>query len=165
MSVNTMSVTEFAVEPVYDEETAPVAETVSSSKYLIFLIDDLKLGVKADNVTEILTNQLITYLPMVPGYVHGIFNMRGQIVPVVDVRTRMGKPSLEDNRLLVVLSYENSQVGIFVDAVDQMIEIPDSAITPMPAQSTQVLVSDMCTIPDGSGTMLVLDCAQLFGHE
>lgn len=46
-----------------------------------------------------------------------------------------------------------------------LIEIPSSAIHPMPAQSTQVLVSDMCTIPDGSGTMLVLDCEQVFSHE
>ena len=158
MSVDTM-----------DFETESLAGTSSTAQasgrnYLIFLIDDLKLGVDADYVVEILNNQLVTYLPMVPGYVHGIFNMRGQIIPVMDVRARMGKPPLDKDRLLVVLNYENAQLGIFVDAVDQMIEIPTSALHPMPAQSSQVLVSEMCTIPDGSGTMLVLDCEQVFSH-
>jgi purine-binding chemotaxis protein CheW len=145
------------------EATGAANET--SRKYLIFLIDDLKLGVNAENVVEILNNQVVTYLPMVPNFIQGIFNMRGQIIPVMDVRLRLGKPALEGDRLLVVLNYENTQLGIFVDAVDQMIEIPLDALHPMPAQNSQILVSEMCTIPDGSGTMLVLDCEQLFAHD
>jgi purine-binding chemotaxis protein CheW len=62
---------------------------------------------------------------------------------------------------LVVLDYNGTQIGILVDAVDQMIEIPIDTIMPMPVQNEQKLVSGMCTIPDGSGTMLELDCAQL----
>ena len=162
MSVENLSVAGF--ESQHNSASSRTADS-GSRNYLIFIIDDLKLGVDADYVVEILNNQLITYLPMVPDYVHGIFNMRGQIIPVMDVRSKMGKMPSESNRLLVVLNYQNSQLGIFVDAVDQMIEIPSSAIHPMPAQSTQVLVSDMCTIPDGSGTMLVLDCEQVFSHE
>ena len=148
-----------------DDESSKSLVSENSRKYLIFLIDDLKMGVDAEYVVEILNNQSVTYLPMVPGYIQGIFNMRGQIIPVMDVRLRLGKPMLEGDRLLVVLNYANSQLGIFVDAVDQMIEIPTKALHPMPAQSTQVLVSNMCTIPDGSGTMLVLDCEQLFNHD
>ena len=135
-----------------------------SRKYLIFLIDDLKIGVDAEYVVEILNTHVVTYLPMVPDYIKGVFNMRGQIIPVMDLRLRLGKPSLEADNLLVVLNYENTQLGIFVDAVDQMIEIAQETIRPVPAQSSQILVSDMCTIPDGSGTMLVLDCDQLFSH-
>lgn len=140
------------------------AGSSNSRKYLIFLIDDLKIGVDAEYVVEILNTHVATYLPMVPSYIKGVFNMRGQIIPVMDLRLRLGKPSLEADNLLVVLNYENTQLGIFVDAVDQMIEIAQETIRPVPAQSSQILVSDMCTIPDGSGTMLVLDCDQLFSH-
>jgi purine-binding chemotaxis protein CheW len=56
-------------------------------------------------------------------------------------------------------------VGIMVDGVDQMIDIPKDSILPMPAHSNQVLVSGMCSLPDGSGTMMVLDCEQLLRHE
>ena len=153
------------LDPGMDDLEAAGAANETSRKYLIFLIDDLKLGVNAENVVEILNNQVVTYLPMVPNFIQGIFNMRGQIIPVMDVRLRLGKPALEGDRLLVVLNYENTQLCIFVDAVDQMIEIPLDALHPMPAQNSQILVSEMCTIPDGSGTMLVLDCEQLFAHD
>lgn len=134
-------------------------------RYLIFVIDDLKLGVDAEFVVEILSSHTATALPLVPSYVRGIFNMRGQIIPVLDIRRRLGKSDNEAENLLVVLNYDNTQIGILVDAVDQMVEIADEDILPMPAQNMQRFVSGMCTIPDGSGTMLVLDCGQLLRNE
>jgi len=71
----------------------------------------------------------------------------------------------KEDCLVVVLNIDDTQLGLLVDAVDQMIDIPNSALHPVPAQNAQVLVSEMCTIPDGSGTMLVLDCEQLFNHD
>ena len=81
------------------------------------------------------------------------------------IRLRLGKAANEADALLVVLNFDNTQIGILVDAVDQMIEIPSEDILPVPSQSSQQLVSGMCTIPDGSGTMLVLDCERLLSHE
>ena len=134
-------------------------------RYLIFVIDDLKLGVDAEFVVEILSSHTATALPLVPSYVRGIFNMRGQIIPVLDIRRRLGKDDNEAENLLVVLNYDNTQIGILVDAVDQMVEIADESILPVPAQNAQRFVSGMCAIPDGSGTMLVLDCGQLLRNE
>lgn len=139
-------------------------DTVDFQKFLIFIADDLKLGVVAESVVEILTNQTITYLPRVPEFIRGIINMRGQIIPILDVRLRLGKPSREDS-LVVVLNLDGTQLGILVDAVDQMIDIPKYNILPMPAHNTQLLVSGMCSLPDGSGTMMVLDCEQLKPNE
>ena len=51
-----------------------------------------------------------------------------------------------------------------MDSVDLMLDIPVESIVPIPSQSAQKLVSGMCTLPDGSGTMLVLDCEQLIAH-
>lgn len=137
--------------------------------YLIFVVHDgdcvdLKLGVDAYNVEEILNDYSITYLPMVPGYVRGIFNMRGQILPAVDMRLLLDKPA-ETDGLLVVLNYNDMKLGVLVDAVDKMINIDDRTITPVPAQESQRFVSGMCTIPDHSGTLMVLDCDQLFSFH
>ena len=162
--MNVQDIDVMGTETGIDGEMLQSSANENGRNYLIFLIDDLKLGVDAEYVVEILNNQVVTYLPMMPNYIRGIFNMRGQIIPVMDIRLRLGKPALEGDQLWVVLNYDNTQLGIFVDAVDQMIEIPTNALHAMPAQSTQVLVSEMCTIPDGSGTMLVLDCEQLFNH-
>lgn len=154
------------LQAAVQEETAALSESAAESrKYLIFISDDLKLGVDTEYVVEILNSHSATYLPMTPEYIRGIFNMRGQIIPVLDIRLRLGKPPLtEHDPLLVVVNFAHTLVGILVDAVDQMVEIPTADILPMPSQSTQRLVSGMCTIPDGTGTMLVLDCAQLLDH-
>ena len=142
-----------------------VDDTVDSQKYLIFMAEHLKLGVVAEDVVEILNNQVITYLPMVPDYIRGIINMRGQMVPILDVRARLGMAPQEGDNLVVVINLGDVQLGILVDGVDQMLDIPKVNIHPLPANSTQLLVSGMCSLPDGSGTMMVLDCEQLMPNE
>ena len=139
-------------------------DVVDSRKFLIFMSDDLRLGVFAEYVVEILTNNTITYLPMLPDFVRGIINMRGQMIPIVDIRLRLGKAPTEET-LVIVLNVDGTHLGILVDAVDQMIDIPRANILPMPAHSDQLLVSGMCSLEDGSGTMMVLDCAQLLPND
>ena len=143
--------------PVQEDEGA------GSRKHLIFTVDDLKIGIDAGQVVEIQNSYTATYLPMMPDYILGIFNMRGQIIPIMDIRLRLGKPPADEN-ILIVIDYNNNQLGIRVDSVDLMLDIPVESIVPIPSQSTQKLVSGMCTLPDGSGTMLVLDCEQLIAH-
>ena len=142
-----------------------VDAAVDSHKYLLFMAGHLKLGVVAEDVVEILNNQLITYLPMLPDFIRGIINMRGQMIPILDIRARLGMDPKEDDSLVVVINLGDVQLGILVDAVDQMLDIPKVNLLPMPANSTQLLVSGMCSLPDGSGTMMVLDCEQLMPNE
>lgn len=153
----------FQVEDEELENHAPEDEGVGSRKHLIFTVDNLKIGLDAEQVVEIMNTYTATYLPMMPDYIQGIFNMRGQIIPIMDIRLRLGKPPAEEG-ILIVLDYNNNQLGIQVDSVDLMLDIPNDSIVPIPSQSAQKLVSGMCTLPDGSGTMLVLDCEQLIAH-
>ncbi len=152
-----------------NETAKPVKAASKTRKYLIFVIHDtettdLKMGVDAEYVVEILNNYSVTYLPKMPEYVQGIFNMRGAIIPVMDMRMRLDKPAGE-KALLVVLNYEGTELGIQVDTVDRMVDIDDSSITEIRAQETQRFVSGMCTIPDSAETLLILNCDQLFAHE
>ena len=138
-------------------------------KYLIFMINDeergsLRLGIAAEYVVEILNNYSSTYLPMVPGYIRGVFNMRGQIIPIMDIRLRLDKSPCESN-LLIVINYNEVQVGLMVDMVDRILDIDETTITTVPSQESQRFVSGMCTLPDQSGTLLILNCEQLFAHE
>lgn len=154
----------FQVEDEEMENVAQEDEGLNSRKYLIFTVDDLKIGIDAEQVVEIMNSYTVTYLPMMPPYIQGIFNMRGQIIPIMNIRLRLGKSPKEGKELLIVLNYNNNQLGIQVDSVELMIDIPLESIVPIPSQSAQKLVSGMCTLPDGSGTMLVLDCEQLIAH-
>ncbi len=149
-------------EAIYEEEE--LVEETDSSKYLIFVTDGLKLGVDAEYVVEIITNHTITHLPMLPDYMSGIINLRGQIIPIMNIRTRLGKEDREDC-LVIVLNIDGTQLGLLVDTVDQMIDIPKELLVPVPPQSNQRFVSGMCSLPDGSGTMMVLACQKLLSHD
>ena len=139
-----------------------VDDGVDSQKYLIFMAAHLKLGVIAEDVVEILNNQIITYLPMLPEYIRGIINLRGQMVPILDIRLRLGKPE-QDSLCGIVVNVDGNMVGILVDMVEQMVDVPLDSILPVPTSNGQAMVSGMCTLPDGN-TMLELDC-ELLLHD
>lgn len=132
---------------------------IDTAQFLIFNSDDILFGVNVEYVVEIITNHTITHLPMVPGYIRGILNLRGQIIPVIDIRLRLGKYPQEECST-IVLDVNGTQVGILVDSVAQMISIPRDDIMPVPAHSTQKLISGLYSLPD-HGTMMVFDCVQL----
>lgn len=132
---------------------------LQTEMYLVFSSAGLMYGIKAEQVKDIITDYTITYLPQVPNYVKGVINLRGQIIPVVDIRLRLGKPS-RDNSCGIVVDVDGNMVGILVDMVEQMVDVPLDAILPVPTSRGQAMVCGMCTLPDGN-TMLELDCGLL----
>ena len=151
----------FARQQDVDNNTEQLPEIVTE-KYLIFSSDSLMYGIKAEQVKDIITDYTITYVPHVPNYVKGVINLRGQIVPIVDIRLRLGKPD-QNNFCGIVVDVDGSMVGILVDMVEQMVDVPLDAILPVPTSTSQAMVSGMCTLPDGN-TMLELDC-ELLLHD
>ena len=145
------------------QSDTPPAEEIpaesQSDKYLICVSDSLLYGIDAEQVVEIITDHTITYLPRVPHYVRGIINLRGQLIPIIDMRLRLGKMP-EDEHCIMVVNVENNVGGLLVDGVERMADIPRDSILPMPTQNPQKLISGMCSLPDGA-TMLVLDCSLL----
>lgn len=165
MNVNVNEDLMFATEEQMEEVFgAQVESIVESQKYLIFNTDNLKFGIDANSVVEIITSYSITFLPMLPDFVRGIINLRGQMIPILDVRLRLGKSAKEDC-LIIVLNVSGTQIGLLVDSVDQMLDIPKENILPTPVNHNQKLVSGMVTLPDGSGTMMVLACEELLPHD
>jgi len=147
-------------EDTYNEQPPEI----QTEKYLIFSSDGLMYGIKTEQVKDIITEYSITRLPRVPSYVKGVINLRGQIVPIVDIRLRLGKPE-KDTSCGITVEVDGNMVGIQVDMVEQIVDIPVDSLLPIPTNngSSQALVSGMCTLPDGN-TMLELDCEQLL-HE
>lgn len=151
----------FAREQEADNYTEQLPE-IATEKYLIFSSDSLMYGIKAEQVKDIITDYTITYVPHVPNYVKGVINLRGQIVPIVDIRLRLGKPE-QNNFCGIVVDVDGSMVGILVDMVEQMVDVPLDAILPVPTSRGHAMVSGMWTLPDGN-TMLELDC-ELLLHD
>ncbi len=147
---------------VEDGTSARAALSEEMEQFLVFQCDALRVGIRVDCVVEALINQSITPLPMLPNYVCGIINLRGEVVPVVSIRLRLGKPAA-DEQSVIVLNINGMQVGVLVDRVDQMVKLPRSSLLPMPATNGQKLMCGMSSLPDG-GTMLELDAAALLEH-
>ncbi|WP_312615230.1 chemotaxis protein CheW [Oscillibacter sp.] len=145
-----------------DGTSARAALTEEMEQFLVFQCDALRVGIRVDCVVEALINQSITPLPMLPNYVCGIINLRGEVVPVVSIRLRLGKPAA-DEQSVIVLNINGMQLGVLVDRVDQMVKLPRSSLLPMPATNGQKLMCGMSSLPDG-GTMLELDAAALLEH-
>ena len=136
-------------------------KTQKALAYVAFISNGLTYVINASCVTEIITNHSIRKLPMVPSYIPGIINLRGQIIPIVDVRRRMGNyyPSDESSKrqnCIIVINIHAMEIGIIVDTVTKTLDISEAAIAPMPPNNRQELVNGIQTTPDGE-TVLFFD--------
>lgn len=146
-----------------ENDQTPVVET---EKYLIFRSSDILFGVNSDQVVEIVTEMKITLIPVLPSHISGVVNLRGLMVPIIDFRRLLGQ-SEEGDRCIIVLDVDGVQLGILVDEVDQMVDVDKKHVLPVPyqnGQNIQNLVTGMYSLPDGAGTMMVLDVEFLY-HE
>ena len=134
----------------------------STERFLTFMSDGLTIGVSTNYVTEIITNHAITMIPLVPDYVKGIINLRGQIIPIIDSRLRVGKASIDytNTTCIIVLNINDTNLGIIVDSVQQVIDIDKAQISPVPTESHQELINGMISLNEHS-VLLFLDQEQL----
>lgn len=128
-------------------------------KFLLFTSDTLLFGAAVEHVVEIITNHTVTQLPLTPAYVHGIINLRGQIIPIVDMRSLLGQMP-QDGECIIILNIEDVLVGILVDTVQKMIDVDEKTILPSPQREEHNMVCGMCSLPEGQ-TMLVFDALKL----
>ncbi|MDY2996315.1 MAG: chemotaxis protein CheW [Faecalimonas sp.] len=144
------------------EEVVAAEAPISTERFLTFTSDGLTIGISTDYVTEIITNHSITVLPLVPDYVKGIINLRGQIIPIIDIRLRMGKEAIPytNHTCIIVLNIDSVLIGIVVDMVQQVIDIDKSLISSMPIEDHQELINGMVSLDERS-VLLFLDCEQL----
>ncbi len=136
----------------------PANNRMSEKHLVLFTIAGEKYAVDINDVYEIIRTQPVTRVPKAPFFVEGIINLRGKIVPIVDMRKRFELPDAEqtkDSRIMVVDSNGES-IGIIVDAVTEVLRIPADAIEP-PSNIIVTNSSDyMLGIAKRDGDMIVL---------
>ena len=149
-----------AIDSIAEDSVTDIP--TSTERFLTFMSDGLTIGVSTNYVTEIITNHTITIIPLVPDYVKGIINLRGQIIPIIDIRLRMGKPSIDytSTTCIIVLNIDDTNLGIIVDSVQQVIDIDKAQISPVPTENHQELINGMISLSERS-VLLFLDHEQL----
>lgn len=142
-------------------------EGTDQQKFLTFALGDESYGIPIGHVTEIIGLQRVTPVPDLPSYVRGVINLRGRVIPVMDVRLRFGLPAREhDNRTcIVVIKVDETDVGLIVDTVQEVLDVPTTEIAEPPSlrHGGESFVEAMAKV--GEDVTILLDASALLFHH
>lgn len=150
------------------QEIIELEEDTQKGKFLTFILGSESYGIEIKHVTEIIGIQPVTAVPELPNYVRGIINLRGKIIPVMDVRLRFKKPFTEynDRTCVIVVDIRDISIGLIVDSVSEVTVIPDGDIVPPPEVGKGLSNKYIKGIGKvGSDVKLLLDCHKLLNEE
>ena len=116
------------------KNTFSVVENIPSEKYLTFFIDRQLYALPTSQVVEIIRLQPITLVPNLPEYVKGVINLRGKIVPLIDMRLKFSKESIPYNNLTSIVIVEDGEItaGLIVDSVKDVRDVAKNQICGAP---------------------------------
>ena len=127
------------------KQSAPTPEAASESRqYLTFALAEEMFAVEIRQVREIIEYENVTTVPMMPSFVKGVINLRGSVVPVIDLSARFGRGKSEIHRrtCIVIAEVEHEgarqELGMVVDAVSEVLEIAAAEIEPPPAFGARI---------------------------
>jgi purine-binding chemotaxis protein CheW len=139
-----------------------------SMKYLTFRIGDQFYGISIENVISIVQVETATPLPELPYYAKGIINLRGRVVPLIDVNLRFGRPEPEynDRTCIIIIDIGGVHVGFIVEAVEEVKDVEESQIS-QPPRFTGGLENRFVTgvYKAKDRMILLLDSRLLFSDE
>jgi len=119
--------TEMEMDDIYQDDTLDAG---TARKYLLFHLGDEEYGVDIHHVQSIEELQKITVVPDLSKAMKGVINLRGQVIPVMDLRLRFGLSArdYDDRNCIIILSLSDITLGIIVDTVSEVKDIPDDQI-------------------------------------
>ena len=115
-----------------------------AQQYLAFVLSGEVFAIGISSIKEIIQYQHLSTVPMMPGYVRGVINLRGAVVPVLDLSVRFGKPAspVTKRTCIVIIETdaggERHDVGLVVDAVNAVLDIPADEIEPPPSFGARI---------------------------
>jgi purine-binding chemotaxis protein CheW len=140
--------------------TETAARTTTSRQFLTFALGQEEYGVEILKIQEIKGFSQITPLPNAPAYVRGVLNLRGTIVPIVDLRKKFGMPeeTYTQFTVIVVVQIQDKTMGFVVDAVSDVLTVASDAIQPTPDLHGQLDTTFLTGLAPtgGSGEKLVI---------
>jgi len=150
----------FAVQENPQEESR-------KSHFLTFHLAAQEYGIETRYVTEVIGLQKITVVPDMPGFIRGMINLRGKLIPVMEVRRRFHLlPCPYDERTaIVVVNIGGSSVGLVVDEVLEEISVDDEQIAPPPPVKSRVGRYILGVARGGAGSKILLDIGRLLSDD
>lgn len=151
------------------ESLSETSEDSLKDMYLTFRLGNEDYGIEIRYVLEIVGMQHITEVPDMPGFVKGVVNLRGQVIPVLDMRIRFNMMSrdYDERTCIIVVSIDDVQVGLVVDTINEVCHIAGEMVSPPPntaGASSAQYIHGMGKV--GDEVVILLDGRKiLFEHE
>lgn len=147
-----------------------VEHDTQKDKYVTFKSAGEHYGLKIEYVNDIIVSQEITPVPESEDYIKGLINLRGKIIPVIDVCLRFGKEPFDydDRTCIIVINYKDTVVGLVVEKIAEVVEIPKENILPSPSMSKNDRAQNNYVYAIGKvgdGVKLLLDPNRLLNDE
>ncbi|MDO8828356.1 chemotaxis protein CheW [Methylophaga sp.] len=130
--------------PIVVNEYSDVTEVQEQHQYLTFMLKGEIFAIGILSIKEIIEYGKLTEVPSMPDFIRGVINLRGAVVPVVDLAARFGKTNTEIGRrtCIVIIEVNNAQttqvIGVMVDAVNAVLEIPSNQIEAAPSFGAKI---------------------------
>jgi len=145
-------------------ENTPADFATQGGGILTFTIEDQTYGIEIRYVTDIIEIQPITVVPKVPHFIKGVINLRGKVIPVINIRERFGKEIIpyDERTCIIVVEWEDDSVGMIIDRVCEVLDVAVLEMTPPPdyrSVNSNRFIKHLINRADG--VKLVLDCGKL----
>lgn len=145
-------------------------ESADERQLVSFTLGETEFGIAIQDVQEIVRLSKVTSVPQAPPYVEGVVNLRGEVLPVIDLRKRMGLPAkpVSDATRVVVVDLKGAKAGLIVDAVREVTRIADRDLIPAPALMTGAerdVIEGVARLNRGERILLVLRPSKLLNRE
>ncbi len=150
------------------ENVIEMEEDTQKDRFLTFYLGKESYGLEITYVTEIIGLQAITQIPELPDYIKGIINLRGNIIPVMDVNLRFKKEPQDynDRTCVVVIQIKDQSIGLIVDRVAEVLTIVEQDVVDPPQMNKGLNNRYIKKIGKvGNDVKLILDCDKLLNED
>ena len=134
------------------------AKTQRAGKYLTFVLADEEYGLEILKVREIIGLMDITVVPRTPGFIKGVINLRGKVIPVIDLRLKftMAEAARTDETCIIVVDVGSVEMGIIVDKVSEVLDIEAEEIEDTPSFGVDLDTDFILGIGKAGGKVTIL---------
>jgi purine-binding chemotaxis protein CheW len=137
---------------------------MSEEQLVVFRLGDEEYAVPISKVREVVQYEGATKIPNIPDYMEGVINLRGKIIPVVDLAIKFALSERENaDECTVILETERGEVAVIVDEVTEVATLPDSAIEPVPDTMASSFLRGIGK--SGERLLIILDIEKIFAQE
>ncbi len=129
-TMNETSINQYVEMDIYNEEE----ENTQKGRYLLFSLGEETYAIEIEYIAEIVVLQDIIKVPNLSGFIEGVINLRGSVISVMNMRSRflMDEKRFDDRTCIIVINVNDFMIGLIVDTVNEVLEIPEQKICPPP---------------------------------